>query len=123
MKRLFISLAGFTVFLLFFVSCYYDNEEALYPTLTNTCDTTNVTYSGIIAPILSNNCTVCHSGSAASGGISLTSYSSVQTVASSGLLINALTGSGVPIMPVSGALSACKVTQVRIWIKAGMLNN
>jgi hypothetical protein len=44
-------------------------------------------------------------------------------VASSGLLINALTGSGVPIMPVSGALSACKVTQVRIWIKAGMLNN
>jgi len=48
------------------------------------------------------------SGSAASGWYFTYKLSSVQTVASSGLLINALTGSGVPIMPISGALSACK---------------
>jgi hypothetical protein len=123
MKRLLVSLTTFTIFLLFFVSCYYDNEEALYPTLNNACDTTNVTYSGTIAPLLNNNCTVCHSGSVTSGGILLTNYTSVQTVASSGMLMNALKGSGVPLMPISGSLSACKITQFQIWIRNGMLNN
>jgi hypothetical protein len=123
MKRLFISLAILAVFLMFFVSCYYDNEEALYPTLNNTCDTTNVTYSGTIVPLLNNNCTGCHGGSLPSGGILLTNFNSVQTVASSGLLINALNGNGVQIMPPSGSLSACKLTQFRIWIRDGMPNN
>jgi hypothetical protein len=122
-KRLIISLLTIAIFSLFFFSCYYDNEEALYPSLNNTCDTTNVTFSGTITPILSSNCTGCHSASAPSGSISLTSFSSVQTVASSGLLMNALKGNGVPIMPVSGSLSACSIAQFQIWIKNGMLNN
>jgi hypothetical protein len=123
MKRFIIPAATIAIFLLFFVSCYYDNEEALYPTLSNACDTTNVTYNGTIAPILSSYCTTCHSGSVPSGGISLTSFSAVQTVASSGLLMNALTGNGVPVMPVSGTLPACKLSQFQIWIRNGILNN
>ncbi|MGD0756145.1 MAG: hypothetical protein ABR927_13910 [Bacteroidales bacterium] len=123
MKRLFISLATLSIFLLFFVSCYYDNEEALYPTLNNACDTTNVTYSGTIAPLLNNNCTGCHGGSIPSGGILLTNYASVQTVASSGMLMNALNGNGVPVMPASGSLSVCKIAQFQIWIRNGMPNN
>jgi len=123
MKRFIIPAVTIAVFLLFFASCYYDNEEALYPSLSSACDTTIVTYSGTIAPIMSSYCTTCHSGSAPSGGISLTGYSAVQTVASSGLLMNALTGNGVPVMPVSGSLPACKLTQVKIWIRNGMLNN
>ena len=121
--RLFISLATLSIFLLFFVSCYYDNEEALYPTLNNACDTTNVTYSGTIAPLLNNNCTGCHGGSIPSGGILLTNYASVQTVASSGMLMNALNGNGVPVMPASGSLSVCKIAQFQIWIRNGMPNN
>ena len=123
MRRSIIAITSVTIFLLLFISCYYDNEEALYPTLNNACDTTNVTYNGTIAPLLSSNCTVCHSGSVASGGISLTSYASAQTVASSGMLMNALTGNGVPVMPISGSLPACKLTQFKIWIRNGMLNN
>ena len=123
MKRLFISLVTLAIFLLFFVSCYYDNEEALYPTLNNACDTTNVTYSGTIAPLLNNNCTGCHGGSIPSGGILLTNYASVQTVASSGMLMNALNGNGVPVMPASGSLSVCKIAQFQIWIRNGMPNN
>lgn len=111
------------LFVIFIVSCYYDNEEALYPSLNAACDTTNVTYNGTIAPILSNNCTSCHSGSVPSGAISLTSYANVQTIAASGLLMNALKGSGVSIMPPSGSLSACRISQFRIWIKNGVLNN
>ena len=123
MKRLLASLAFLAVFLFFLVSCYYDYEEALYPTLKNTCDTTNVTYSATIAPILNNNCTGCHGGSIPSGGILLTNYTSVQTVASSGLLMNALKGNGVPLMPLSGSLSSCNLTQFQIWVRNGMLNN
>jgi hypothetical protein len=123
MKRLFISLAILAIFLLFFVSCYYDNEEALYPTLNNACDTTYVTYSGTIVPLLNNNCTVCHGGSIPSGSILLTNFTSVQTVASSGLLMNALNGNGVQVMPVSGSLSVCKIAQFQIWIRNGMPNN
>ena len=123
MKRFIIPAATIAIFLLFFVSCYYDNEEALYPTLSNACDTTIVTYSGTIAPVLSSYCTTCHGGSVPSGGISLTSYSAVQTMASSGMLIKALTGNGVPVMPLSGTLPACRLSQFQIWIRNGILNN
>lgn len=123
MKRLLVSIASLAVFLFFFGSCYYDNEEALYPTLNNTCDTTNVTYSATIASILSNTCTGCHGGSIPSGGILLTNYTSVQTVASSGLLMNAIKGNGVPLMPLSGSLSSCNITQIQIWVRNGMPNN
>ena len=123
MKRIFISLAIISVFIFFFVSCYYDNEEALYPKLNTGCDTTNVSYSATIAPILTDNCTGCHNSSNPSGGIILTNYSKVQSVASSGVLMNALTGKGVPVMPPSGPLSACMILQFQIWIRNGMPNN
>jgi cytochrome c5 len=123
MKRIYISIVVAVIFSFFFVSCYYDNEEALYPTLSNTCDTTNVTYSGKIAPILNNSCTGCHSGSIPSGSILLTNFASVQTIASSGLLMNALNGNGVNVMPPSGSLPACNKTQFQIWVTAGIPNN
>jgi cytochrome c5 len=123
MKRLLIPFIIVTIFLFFVVSCYYDNEEALYPALNNSCDTTNVTFSATITPILNSYCTTCHSGSPPSGGITLTSYATVQAQASSGMLMNALNGKGVPIMPLSGSLSACKIEQFKIWIRNGMLNN
>lgn len=121
MKRYLLPV--FIIFLIFLASCYYDNAEALYPSIGSSCDTTNVTYSGTLAPILSSNCTGCHSGAAPSGSISLTSYANVQTVAASGVLMNALKGNGVPLMPSSGSLSACKISQFQIWIRKGMLNN
>ncbi|MEI6049132.1 MAG: hypothetical protein WCS03_09570 [Bacteroidota bacterium] len=123
MKRLIIFLSTIAIFLLFFVSCYYDNEEALYPTFSTACDTTNVTYSGTIAPVLSSYCTTCHSGSVPSGSIVLTSYAGVQSIAANGTLMKALNGNGIPIMPPSGSLSACRIGQFRIWIRNGMVNN
>jgi len=123
MKRLLVPVITIAIFLFFVVSCYYDNEEALYPSLNNSCDTTNVTFSATITPVLISYCTTCHSGSPPSGGITLTSYASVQAQASSGMLMNALNGKGVPIMPLSGSLPACKIGQFQIWIRNGMLNN
>jgi hypothetical protein len=121
MKRYFLPV--FIIFVLFIGSCYYDNEEALYPSFNSSCDTTTVTYSLTLAPILSNNCTGCHGSTSPSGSISLTSYANVQTVASSGLLMNALKGKGVSLMPPSGSLSTCRIKQFQAWINKGMLNN
>jgi hypothetical protein len=91
--------------------------------LNTTCDTTNITYNGTIAQLLSNNCTGCHNGSVPAGGISLSGYANVQSVASSGMLLKALKGTGVPVMPMTGSLSSCKIRQFENWINKGMLNN
>lgn len=122
MKRSIIHLLILAIFTFSFVSCYYDNAEALYPTLNTSCDTTNVTYSVTLVPILNSSCTGCHSGSSPSGNISLTSLAEVQAITSSGLLMNSLKGTAVPIMPPSGSLPPCKIEQFQIWIRIGMPN-
>jgi hypothetical protein len=122
-KRLFISLAIMTMFSFFIVSCYYDNEEALYPTLSNSCDTTNVTYSGTIAPILNNSCLTCHSVPATGGSILLNTYAEV--VASAPRITGSIKQlSGFSAMPKnSGKIKSCSITQWDIWVRNGMLNN
>jgi cytochrome c5 len=123
MKRFFISILTIAIFLLFFVSCYYDNEEALYPTLSNACDTTNVTFSGTIASILSNNCHSCHSNANAAfgGGIHLQSIADIIT--NSSKIVVSIKQTGSKPMPPGGKLSSCSITQFDIWVRNGMPNN
>lgn len=88
------------------------------------CDTINpVTFSGTIWPIMQTSCTGCHTGTSAGGGIVISNYASVQTIAVSGVLMNSLKGTGVSIMPKVGSFSACRIRQFDIWIKNGSLNN
>jgi hypothetical protein len=122
-KRLIINFIALALFLMMTVSCYYDSEEALYPSLTGNCDTINVTYTSTITPSMNNYCISCHSGSIPSGGINLTTYQGVQAVAANGQLVKAVTGNGVPKMPPSGTLPSCRITQIEIWINNGMPNN
>jgi cytochrome c5 len=123
MKRLFISLTIITIFSFFIVSCYYDNEEALYPSLSNSCDTTNVTYSGTIVPILNNTCMGCHSAAATGGSILLNTYDEV--VARAPRITGSIKQlSGYSAMPKGGGkISSCSITQWDIWVRKGMLNN
>ena len=124
MKKIFFT--GFVVFLIFMGSCYYDSEEALYPVYSSSCDTTNVTYSGTIAPMIKNNCLACHSNAAApsaGGNIAIENYADV--VAKQQNITGAIkhTGTYSP-MPKNGAmLKSCLLTQWDIWIKKGMPNN
>jgi hypothetical protein len=126
MKRLIIALSATAIFLFLFVSCYYDNEEALYPAFNTTCDTTNVTYAATIVPILSNNCYSCHSNSTASrngNNIALQNYADV--IARSASVIGSIkhTGSYSPMPKNGGSISSCSISQLDIWIKKGMPNN
>ena len=97
---------------------------ALNETCGEVCDTINpVTFSGTIWPIMQTSCTGCHTGASPGGGIALANYANVQAVAANGSLINSLTGTGVPKMPLSGALSTCQIREFEIWVNAGSLNN
>ena len=124
MKRLIFP--AIILFVIFFASCYYDSEEALYPSYNSSCDTTNVTFSGSITPILSSNCWGCHSNSnAASFGnnIKLENYSDVTAQINSILPAIKQTGTISP-MPKNGTkLSACSISKFDIWVRIGMPNN
>jgi hypothetical protein len=112
----------FLMALFCFTSCYYDSEEALYPDLNNACDTSSVTYSGSILPIVNDNCLGCHSGSSAGGGVHIENYSDLAAIATNGKLMNVLNGVTVQ-MPPSGKIPSCSITKVEIWIRDGKLNN
>jgi hypothetical protein len=126
MKRTITSILALAIFLLIFVSCYYDNEEALYPTLSSSCDTTNVTFSGTIAPILNNNCYSCHSNStAASSGNNIALQNYADVVSQSALVVASIkhTGTTSPMPKNGGTIKSCSITQIDIWIRNGMPNN
>jgi hypothetical protein len=88
------------------------------------CDTVStITFSGVVWPIIEQNCRGCHSGTLPSGGISLTNYSQVAAQASNGKLTGVLRDGVFVLMPPSGALSECKIRQVEIWVQTGFQNN
>lgn len=105
-------------------SCYYDNEEYLYPNPTN-CDTTNVTYAATVAPILATSCNSCHSSSSPSAGIITDNYNGLQVVINNGKFRGAINHlSGYSPMPKGGSkLNSCDLTKINTWLDAGAPNN
>lgn len=108
--------------------CYYDNEEYLYG--NSTCDTSGVTYSGDVWPVINANCTGCHSGAAPSGNIALENYDQIKAKAlipagQSGSLYGAISHDpGNSAMPKSGAkLPDCNILKIKTWIDNGAENN
>jgi len=88
------------------------------------CDTINpVTFSGTLWPIMQSSCTGCHGATSPSGGISITGYSDVASLAVSGALMNSLKGNGVTKMPQGGSFTTCRIRQFEIWVNNGHLNN
>ncbi len=104
----------------FFTGCYYDNEEYLY----GTCDTTNVTFSKDIKPIMDANCINCHSG----GSIDLTNYNGVKAKVTDSTLYKSISYSysganSSKNMPSAGKLDDCSINKVKAWIDQGAINN
>lgn len=89
------------------------------------CATTNVSYSGFVAPLLSTYCVGCHSGGVPSGGISLTSYAGVKAMVTTGKLYGAINWTtGYVKMPQgSTKLSQCNIDKIKGWIDEGANNN
>ena len=110
--------------------CYYDREAVLYPPqpLTN-CDTSTITYSQTIVPIIDQYCYSCHSSSnsqSAGGGYNLEGYNNIKPYAiPNGTLIKSINFTpGVNPMPNGGVkIPDCDILKIQLWINAGSPNN
>ncbi|MFM1793350.1 MAG: hypothetical protein RLZZ252_1704 [Bacteroidota bacterium] len=101
--------------------CYYDNKETMYG--SSSCDTTNVTYSVKIAPLINQKCIGCHNATNATAGVDLSSYSQVVKYGQSKQLqgtIKQLPGYETKLMPPGGKLDNCNLSLVDIWVRKGM---
>ena len=88
------------------------------------CDTSAVTYSGTVVPILQTFCYGCHSGSVLSGGVDLSNYNAVYTQVTNGKLKGSINGYVDYIaMPLGGQMSECDINQINFWINDGAPNN
>lgn len=108
-------------------SCYYDNEEELYPKPDNkiACGDAPVTFSSDVSPIISSNCLQCHSQAANMGNVILEGYTQIKIYADNGQLYGVVSHSqGFSPMPKNMAkLSDCNIAIIKKWIDSGSPNN
>lgn len=123
-------LTPYLYFLLigFLSSCFYDNEEELYPDgpiSSASCDTTNVSYSQAVVPILDANCLNCHDEASATANIVLEGHENVLREVNSGRLIGSITHSpGFSPMPKNAnQLPECEIATIQAWVSQGAENN
>lgn len=84
------------------------------------CDTTSVTFSGQIWPMMESYCTGCHSASAPGGGIVIADHADMVALAENGSLMGSIRWeSGYAKMPTNQQLSDCSITQLQKWIDDG----
>ena len=99
-------------------------DNAVCSSDSSGCNPSNVSFSGDVQPVISNNCIGCHSGSTVNGGVNLSSHGGVQAAAQSGKLYNAISQNGLATpMPPNGKLPACDIARIKAWIDEGMKNN
>ena len=91
----------------------------------NACDTSQFSFNAVILPMMQNNCTSCHGGSAPDAGLDLAGYDGIASAASYSNLMERIShATGFDPMPPSGdGLSDCQIQQVQSWISSGMPNN
>lgn len=112
-------------FVLYFSSCSKTSEDKIAPPCG---DTTNVSYSRDIVPILVQNCYECHGGNAAgANGIKLDSYIQLKghVTNNNNELKSAVTQDGrVTPMPYGRAkLDDCNLNHILAWMNQGAQNN
>ncbi len=118
-----IILASGIFIICVFSSCYNDNYQTLYP--SGSCDTTGVTFTNRVMPVISANCTGCHNSTYPSGNISLDSYSNLISVIKGGRFLGSIQQApGYSAMPKGGGkLSNCNISKIEAWINQGMPDN
>jgi len=106
-------------------SCTYSHGEPL----PCTADTLNITYSGVVSPIIKANCRdACHNATdyQVKGGFqNFEEFNVLQGHAQSGLLMRCIRHEpGVSAMPKERPkLSECDIARIQAWVNAGALNN
>lgn len=131
MERLIISIV-ITTLILSLGGCYYDNEEELYGPLyaKQQCDTSSVSYSQHIAPLIQSKCLMCHGKNVymtSGGGINLDGYNAISSYLNTNKtrFIGAIKWqAGYSPMPKGGTkLDNCSILKIEQWINNGYPNN
>lgn len=118
-----LAISGFVIYL---AGCSKASEDKLAGN-TTTCDTTKVSYSLQIVPIMQSICYSCHGSgnTGGSGGIDLSTYTRLKVYAGNGYLVGNVTHApgyvgmpyGLPMLP------SCEVNTIVAWVHQGTLNN
>jgi hypothetical protein len=114
------------IFLLSFACKKKVENSVIPPTISNTIhcnDTSNISYSKTIQPILNTNCVRCHDASTSQN---FTTFAGTKPFATSGILIDCITGSNGEILmpPINEPkLDSCTIKVIKKWIKEGCNNN
>lgn len=89
------------------------------------CDTSAVSFSAYVFPVVQNFCLGCHGSVNPSGGVNLSNYQSVSALAQDGRLYGSIAhAAGYSPMPQGASkLSDCRIQKIKAWIDAGALNN
>ena len=105
-------------------ACYYDNVEYLYPD-GGDCDTTNISYSTDVWPVINSSCTGCHSGAAPSGNVGLENYNQIKISAENGGLLGTIRHENgwSPMPKGSSKLPECDILKITVWQNTGYPNN
>ncbi len=124
------NIIGIVCLIFLLSSCYYDNLGEMHPEtgLTEDCDSSNVTFSKDIKPILDQYCGSgndnCHSSSNTGANPALDTYSNVSDLVNldQGVqLLSSITHDDPshfnPMPKDGGKLSECKINKFRAWIK------
>ncbi|GAB4293341.1 MAG: hypothetical protein Kow0068_18460 [Marinilabiliales bacterium] len=116
-------------FLLFMLSsCYYDNEEELYPeNNVMQCDTSGVSYVNDVKPIIIGHCYYCHDNEHAAlygDNIFLEDFDDLIKAVEDGSFYGSISYSGdFDPMPKDYKLDSCDLMIIDTWIKNGAKND
>lgn len=109
-------------------SCASDNlDDLLANNSTVICDTSNVTFSGTISPLVTANCSIpnCHSGDFPASGYDFTTYEGLKVVVDKSRLFGVIshTPGFTPMPNGKPQLEQCDIDKVKAWIDAGAPND
>ncbi len=121
-----LGILGFGLLILALSGCTKKNAEDLYPPDNSPCDTTNLSYSGVIKNIVNSTCASssgCHLG-AGHTGIDLSTYEGLMVVVNNGKILPAIKHTGPKPMPEGAPkLDDCTILKIETWINQGAVNN
>lgn len=117
----------FSIATAFVYGCVNKKADSINPVNPGGCDTTDLTYSGDINPIIQQNCTLsgCHTNATMAGGYSFETYAGLHAALQNERLIGAINHeAGFIAMPQnSGKLSDCDIAKITQWVAIGSPNN
>ena len=90
------------------------------------CDTTNVTYSGVVSGIITSNCAQCHNANNTSqSGLNFEGYSNIKAYLDVNKInfMNVISYKTSTNMPPAYELTTCEIAKINKWVLAGYPNN